>query len=226
VASQLGTLAPPALDVEAVRAQFPILATEVHGKPLVYLDSAATAQRPEAVLAAMDRFYRESYASVHRGVHTLSQRATEAYEAARARVARFLGAANLIPVVVEQVDTGRATLRLPGGRVGEAATGGRRFSPGAPALLMIRPEHLLVGQAEPPPGRLGLPVTCTDSIFQGAVRRLVLRAAGGGEPIDSLEAVCPQRTVVPGAALWASWEPQAARLLAPEGDEKARGTLQ
>jgi spermidine/putrescine transport system ATP-binding protein len=147
-------------------------------------------------------------------------------EPASAFVARFLGAANLIPVVVEQVDTGRATLRLPGGRVGEAATGGRRFSPGAPALLMIRPEHLLVGQAEPPPGRLGLPVTCTDSIFQGAVRRLVLRAAGGGEPIDSLEAVCPQRTVVPGAALWASWEPQAARLLAPEGDEKARGTLQ
>ena len=49
-------LAPPALDVEAVRAQFPILATEVHGKPLVYLDSAATAQRPDAVRAAMDRF--------------------------------------------------------------------------------------------------------------------------------------------------------------------------
>ena len=93
------TLAPPALDVEAVRAQFPILSTQVHGKPLVYLDSAATAQRPEAVLAAMDRFYRESYASVHRGVHTLSQRATEAYEAARARVARFLGAASPEEVV-------------------------------------------------------------------------------------------------------------------------------
>jgi cysteine desulfurase/selenocysteine lyase len=82
----------PALDVEVVRAQFPILATRVHGKPLVYLDSAATAQRPEAVLAAVDRFYREDYASVHRGVHELSQRATAAYEAARARVARFLGA--------------------------------------------------------------------------------------------------------------------------------------
>jgi cysteine desulfurase/selenocysteine lyase len=87
------------LDVEAVRAQFPILGTRVHGRPLVYLDSAATAQRPEAVLAAVDRFYREDYASVHRGVHTLSQRATAAYEAARARVARFLGAAAAEEVV-------------------------------------------------------------------------------------------------------------------------------
>jgi cysteine desulfurase/selenocysteine lyase len=91
--TELTTAAPP-IDVEAVRAQFPILATRVHGKPLVYLDSAATAQRPEAVLAAVDRFYRESYGSVARGVHTLSQRATEAYEAARSRVARFLGAAD------------------------------------------------------------------------------------------------------------------------------------
>ena len=88
-----------ALDVEGVRRQFPILATEVHGRPLVYLDSAATAQRPEAVLGAVDRFYRESYASVHRGVHTLSQRATDAYEAARARVARFLGATDAGEVV-------------------------------------------------------------------------------------------------------------------------------
>jgi cysteine desulfurase / selenocysteine lyase len=100
VSSSIPAVAPaPALDVAAVRAQFPILATRVHGKPLVYLDSAATAQRPEAVLAAVDRFYREGYASVHRGVHTLSQRATDAYEAARARVARFLGAASAEEVV-------------------------------------------------------------------------------------------------------------------------------
>ena len=81
-----------ALDVAAVRAQFPIFAQRIHGKPLVYLDSAATAQKPLAVLAALDRFYRDDYASVHRGVHLLSQRATQASEAARARVARCLGA--------------------------------------------------------------------------------------------------------------------------------------
>ena len=95
----LATPAPPALDVAAVRAQFPILAERVHGKPLVYLDSAATAQKPLAVLAALDHFYRHDYASVHRGVHLLSQRATEAYEAARVRVARFLGAGDPAEVV-------------------------------------------------------------------------------------------------------------------------------
>jgi cysteine desulfurase/selenocysteine lyase len=88
-----------ALDVAAVRAQFPILSTRVNGKPLVYLDSAASAQKPEVVIAAEARFYRESYANVHRGVHTLSQRATGAYEAARERVARFLGAADPADVV-------------------------------------------------------------------------------------------------------------------------------
>jgi cysteine desulfurase / selenocysteine lyase len=88
-----------ALDVAAVRAQFPILSTRVNGKPLVYLDSAASAQKPEPVIAAEARFYRESYANVHRGVHTLSQRATTAYEAARARVARFLGAPDPAEVV-------------------------------------------------------------------------------------------------------------------------------
>jgi len=86
------TTAAAALDVAAVRAQFPILSTRVNGKPLVYLDSAASAQKPEVVIEAEARFYRESYANVHRGVHTLSQRATGAYEAARERVARFLGA--------------------------------------------------------------------------------------------------------------------------------------
>ena len=82
-----------ALDVDAIRAQFPILAQRVHGKPLVYLDSAASAQKPLAVLEAMTRFYSDSYANVHRGVHTLSQRATAAYEGARARVAAHVGAA-------------------------------------------------------------------------------------------------------------------------------------
>jgi cysteine desulfurase/selenocysteine lyase len=93
------TTAVPTLDVAAVRAQFPILRTRVNGKPLVYLDSAASAQKPEAVVEAEARFYRESYANVHRGVHTLSQRATGAYEAARQRVARFLGAPDAAQVV-------------------------------------------------------------------------------------------------------------------------------
>src|SRR2546423_636355 len=84
----MATQASPVLDV---RADFPILSREIDGKRLVYLDSAASAQKPEAMLQAMDRFYRTSYANVHRGVYTLAQEATDAFEGARERVAAFVG---------------------------------------------------------------------------------------------------------------------------------------
>lgn len=82
--------APPG-SIEEIRAEFPILAREVHGKPLAYLDNGATAQKPLAVLDALDRFNRHSNANVHRGVHTLSEEATGLYEEARRTVARHLG---------------------------------------------------------------------------------------------------------------------------------------
>ena len=78
--------------IEEIRAEFPILAREVHGQPLAYLDNGATAQKPLAVLDALDRFNRESNANVHRGVHTLSEEATNLYEGARRRIARHMGA--------------------------------------------------------------------------------------------------------------------------------------
>jgi cysteine desulfurase/selenocysteine lyase len=81
-----------AFDVERVRADFPILQEMVHGKPLVYLDSGASAQKPTAVLAAMDEVYRTSYANVHRGAYYFSQHLTDRYEGVRAKVARFLNA--------------------------------------------------------------------------------------------------------------------------------------
>lgn len=80
------------MDVERIRKDFPILSRTVHGHPLVYLDSAATSQKPQAVLDAEERFYEESNANVHRGVYALSVVATEAYESARERVARFVHA--------------------------------------------------------------------------------------------------------------------------------------
>jgi cysteine desulfurase/selenocysteine lyase len=80
-------------DVAAIRADFPILRREVHGKPLVYLDSAASAQKPRAVIEAMTRAMEYSYANVHRGLHTLANETTDAYEAARNKVAAFIGAA-------------------------------------------------------------------------------------------------------------------------------------
>ncbi len=89
----------PAFDVSRVRADFPILSTRLHGRPLVYLDSAASAQKPRAVIEAERRCYEEYYANVHRGVHGLSVRSTEAYEASRESVRRFLGAASAKEVV-------------------------------------------------------------------------------------------------------------------------------
>ena len=80
------------LDVEAVRRQFPILQTRVRGKPLVYLDNAATSQKPQVVIDAITRFYESENANIHRGVYYLSERATEAYEAARVRIQRSLNA--------------------------------------------------------------------------------------------------------------------------------------
>jgi cysteine desulfurase/selenocysteine lyase len=78
--------------VDQIRAEFPILARQVHGKPLAYLDNGATAQKPLAVIEALDRYWREQNANVHRGVHTLSEEATSLYEDARRTIASHLGA--------------------------------------------------------------------------------------------------------------------------------------
>ncbi|HTQ78382.1 MAG TPA: cysteine desulfurase [Thermoanaerobaculia bacterium] len=91
LAPQARRTAPP-FDLDRVRADFPILGTEIHGHRLVYLDSAASAQKPRAVIEAISACLTGAYANVHRGVHTLSQRATDLYEGVRQRVQRFLNA--------------------------------------------------------------------------------------------------------------------------------------
>ena len=93
------------LDPERLRHDFPILDQEIHGHPLVYLDSASTSQKPRAVLEAIDTYYREYNANVHRGIYTIGEKATAAYEASRATVARFLG----VPDPHEVVFTRNAT---------------------------------------------------------------------------------------------------------------------
>jgi cysteine desulfurase / selenocysteine lyase len=92
-------LADDTLDVARVRADFPVLARSVHGKPLVYLDSGASAQQPRSVIDAVARYAESSHANVHRGVHLLSQLATDAYEGARETVRRFLNARSTREVV-------------------------------------------------------------------------------------------------------------------------------
>lgn len=86
-------------DVEKIRGEFPILSRRVYGKPLVYLDSGATAQKPRCVIEQVDALYRGMNANIHRGVHLLSEEATERYEAARSRIAAFIGAAEREEVV-------------------------------------------------------------------------------------------------------------------------------
>jgi len=88
-----------ALDTTAIRAQFPILEREVHGKPLVYLDHAASAQKPIAVIEAQREYLMHYHANVHRGVHALSQQATDAFERARSTVQYHIGAANLEEII-------------------------------------------------------------------------------------------------------------------------------
>ena len=96
-ASTQGALSP--LDVEAVRRDFPALHQQVNDRPLVYLDSGASSQKPDQVIEALNNYERHDHSNVHRGVHTLSQRATEAYEASRTKVQQFINARSVKEVV-------------------------------------------------------------------------------------------------------------------------------
>jgi len=121
-------------DVAALRRDFPILARKVHGKPLVYLDNAASAQKPKAVLDAMTNFATSEYANVHRGVHYLSGAATERYEEARRRVQRFLNAAREDEIIftkggTEAINLVAASFLAP------------RIEPGDEIVLSIMEHH-------------------------------------------------------------------------------------
>lgn len=125
---------PVPFDVERVRRDFPILRQEVHGKPLAYLDSAATAQKPRAVVEAVSGFYLRDNANAHRGVHALSERATAAYEGARAKVAGFIGAASPREVVFVRGTT--EALNLVAWTFGRA-----RVGPGDEVLVTEMEHH-------------------------------------------------------------------------------------
>lgn len=122
------------LDVAAIRAQFPALQQQVHGKPLVYLDNAATTQKPQVVIDAIRRYYEQDNANVHRGVHALSERATAAFEGARRRVRDFLGARSEREVIF----TRNATESL---NLVARAWGDWRLTPGDEVLITALEHH-------------------------------------------------------------------------------------
>jgi cysteine desulfurase/selenocysteine lyase len=122
------------LDVRRLRRDFPILEQRVYGKPLIYLDSTASAQKPRAVLEALERFYLTESSNVHRGLHALSMRATEDYEGARDRVQRFVGAADRREIVFTRGTTESINLVA-------RSLGDRGLCPGDEVLITEMEHH-------------------------------------------------------------------------------------
>ena len=121
-------------DVEAVRRDFPILSREIGGKPLVYLDSAATSQKPQAVIDALASYYSGINANIHRGVHTLSQEATEAYEGARGKVRQLINAAEDAEIVFTRGTTEGINLVAQ-------TLGAQRLGPGGEVVISNMEHH-------------------------------------------------------------------------------------
>jgi cysteine desulfurase/selenocysteine lyase len=122
-----------AVNWQAIREDFPILHQQVHGKPLIYFDSAASSQKPRAVIDALRHYYEHDHANVHRGLHVLSTRATEAYEAARAKVARYLNAASVDEIIFTRGTTEGINL--------VANTWGAKFLREGDLILLTEMEH-------------------------------------------------------------------------------------
>lgn len=120
-------------DVHAVRRDFPILQQKVNGKPLIWLDNAATSQKPVQVIEAVDRYYREINSNVHRGAHTLAARSTDAFEAGREKVQRFLGAASPREIIFVRNATEAINL--------VAQTFGRKYIGAGDEIVLTRLEH-------------------------------------------------------------------------------------
>ncbi|QQR45620.1 cysteine desulfurase [Myxococcus xanthus] len=162
-------------DVNQVRKDFPILDQEVRGRPLVYLDSAATAQKPQAVIDALVRFYQHDNANVHRGVHVLSERATEAYEGARETVRRFINARDVKEVVFVRGTTEAINL--------VAQTYGRKHIGAGDEVLITQMEH----HANIVPWRM----LCEQT---GAVLKVIPVDDRGELVLDAVDALLTERT--------------------------------
>ncbi len=163
--------------VAAIREDFPILQRQVHGRPLIYLDNTASTQKPVQVLDAMDRYYRELHANVHRGVHTLSEEATAAYENARLRIARFINAPSPKEVILTRNTTESLNL--------VAYTWGRaNLHPGDEVLITEMEHHSNIVPWQ---------IICE---MTGATLRYVPITPGGDLDMEALEGLLTERTRV------------------------------
>lgn len=127
-------LTAQSLDIKKIRKDFPVLSEKVHGHPLVYLDNAATTQKPSCVIDRMDRFYRAEYATVHRGIYTLSQKATAECEKVRESCRRFINAANISEIIFVRGATEAINLVA-------AAFGRKFFKPGDEIVISAIEHH-------------------------------------------------------------------------------------
>jgi len=168
-------LTAAALDIEAVRDDFPILSRTVYGEPLTYLDNAASAQKPQAVIDAVTNAYTHDYANVHRGLHFLSNAATDAYEAAREKVRGFLNAAHTEEIVFTRNATEAINLVA-------ASFGGARIGEGDEIVLTVMEHHSNIVPWSYHRER------------RGAVLRWVPVDDDGGFDIDAFEATLTDRT--------------------------------
>ena len=166
------------LDIDMIRADFPILSREVNGKPLIYLDNGASAQKPRAVIDAVTRAYAEEYSNVHRGLHYLSNLATDKYEAVRGKLARFLNAAHEDEIIYTTGTTEGINLVAYGWAM-------PRFEPGDEIVLSIMEHHANIVPWHFLRER------------QGAVIRWVETAADGSlDPQAVIDAIGPRTKLV------------------------------
>ncbi|MDA1028346.1 MAG: cysteine desulfurase [Bacteroidetes bacterium] len=165
----------PSLRLEKVRGDFPALHQSVNGRPLVYLDNAATAQKPEAVIEAVSSYYRTDNSNVHRGVHTLSQRATDAFEAARANIARYIGASSPKEVIFTRGTTEAINLVA-------FCFGGTRFKKG---------DEVIVSEMEHHSNIVPWQMACERS---GAVLRVIPVTDSGELQMEAFRALLSERT--------------------------------
>ncbi len=163
------------LDVTRVRAQFPILQQLVDGKPLVYLDNAATTQKPQSVLDAIQRYYSRDNANVHRGVHRLSEQATALYEGARETVRRFLNAADLGEIIFDGGTTDGINLVAQ-------AFGRSRVGPGDEVVISTMEHHSNIVPWQ---------LLCEE---KGATLRVIPISDDGALRVDEYEAILSERT--------------------------------